>query len=165
MTTEMCVAPVIHIRKQQTKLQKQKTTDNTKLLRKEITMKKIIAMLLAVMIILSLTACGSKKESSNNIKRNESWQDVDKSLRRDLDDMILHTEYDDGVYYVFISIEGVNTSSTFKKHGFDNSFDDLSETIYETAEVENAIVVMAYNNTDRVLYTTYNGTDITDYMN
>ena len=128
-------------------------------------MKKIIAMLLAVMIILSLTACGSKKESGNNIKRNESWQDVDKSLRRDLDDMILHTEYDDGVYYVFISIEGVNTSSTFKKYGFDNSFDDLSETIYETAEVENAIVVMAYNNTDRVLYTTYNGTDITDYMN
>lgn len=128
-------------------------------------MKKIIAMLLAVMTILSLTACGGKKASSNNIKRNESWQDVDKSLRRDLDDMILHTEYDDGVYYVFLSIEGVNTSSTFKKHGFDNSFDDLSETIYETAEVENAIVVMAYNNADHVLYTTYNGTDITDYMN
>lgn len=128
-------------------------------------MKKIIAMLLAIMTILSLTACGSKKVPNNNIKRNESWQDVDKSLRRDLDDMILHTEYDDGVYYVFISIEGVNTSSTFKKYGLDDSFDDLSETIYETAEVENAIVVMAYNNTDHVLYTTYNGTDITDYMN
>ena len=79
--------------------------------------------------------------------------------------MILHTEYDDGVYYVFLSIEGVNTSSTFKKYGFDDSFDDLSETIYKTAEVENAIVVLAYNNTDHVLYTTYNGTDITDYMN
>lgn len=128
-------------------------------------MKKIIAMLLAVMTILSLTACGSKKVSSNNIKRDESWQDVDKSLRRDLDDMILHTEYDDGVYYVFLSIEGVNTSSTFKKYDFDDSFDDLSETIYKTAEVENAIVVLAYNNTDHVLYTTYNGTDITDYMN
>lgn len=39
-------------------------------------MKKIIAMLLAVMTILSLTACGGKKASSNNIKRNESWQDI-----------------------------------------------------------------------------------------
>lgn len=128
-------------------------------------MKKIIAMLLAVMTILSLTACGGNKKATNDIKRNEPWQDVDKQLRENLDDMILHTEYDDGVYYVFLSIEGVNTSSTFKKHGFDNSFDDLSEAIYETAEVENAIVVMAYNNTDHVLYTTYNGTDITDYMN
>ena len=78
--------------------------------------------------------------------------------------MILHTEYDDGVYYVFVSIEGVNTTSTFNRNGFDSAFSDLSETIYETAEVENAIVVLAYNNTDHVLYTTYNGTDITDYM-
>lgn len=128
-------------------------------------MKKIIAMLLAVMTILSLTACGGKKASTNNIKRNEPWQDVDKRLREDLDDMILHTEYDDGVYYVFISIEDVNTTSTFNRNGFDSAFSDLSETIYETAEVENAIVVLAYNNTDHILYTTYNGTDITDYMN
>ena len=33
MTTEMCIVPVIHIRKQQTKLQKLQTTDNTKLLK------------------------------------------------------------------------------------------------------------------------------------
>lgn len=39
-------------------------------------MKKIIAILLAVMTILSLTACGGKNVSSNNIKRNESWQDI-----------------------------------------------------------------------------------------
>ena len=128
-------------------------------------MKKIIAMLLAIMTVFSLTACGGHKKVTNNIKRNEPWQDVDKRLREDLDDMILHTEYDDGVYYVFISIEGVNNTSTFNRNGFDSAFSDLSETIYETAEVENAIVVLAYNNTDHVLYTTYNGTDITDYMN
>lgn len=128
-------------------------------------MKKIIAMLLTIMVIFSLTACGGNKNATNNIKRNEPWQDVDKRLREDLDDMILHTEYDDGVYYVFISIEDVNTTSTFNRNGFDSAFSDLSETIYETAEVENAIVVLAYNNTDHILYTTYNGTDITDYMN
>lgn len=128
-------------------------------------MKKIIAMLITIMVIFSLTACGGNKNATNNIKRNEPWQDVDKRLREDLDDMILHTEYDDGVYYVFISIEDVNTTSTFNRNGFDSAFSDLSETIYETAEVENAIVVLAYNNTDHVLYTTYNGTDITDYMN
>lgn len=128
-------------------------------------MKKIIAMLLAIMTVFSLTACGSNKKVANNIKRNEPWQDVDKQLREDLDDMILHTEYDDGVYYVFVSIEGVNTTSTFNRNGFDSAFSDLSETIYETAEVENAIVVLAYNNTDHVLYTAYNGADITDYMN
>lgn len=128
-------------------------------------MKKIIAMLLAIMTVFSLTACGGNKKATNNIKRNEPWQDVDKRLREDLDDMILYTEYDDGVYYVFVSIEGVNTTSTFNRNGFDSAFSDLSETIYETAEVENAIVVLAYNNTDHILYTTYNGTDITDYMN
>lgn len=79
--------------------------------------------------------------------------------------MILHTEYDNGVYYVFVSIKGVNTTSTFNRNGFDSAFSDLSETIYETAEVENAIVVLAYNNTDHVLYTAYNGANITDYMN
>lgn len=128
-------------------------------------MKKIIAMLLAIMTIFSMTACGSNKKIANNIKRNEPWQDVDKQLREDLDDMILHTEYDNGVYYVFVSIKGVNTASTFNRNGFDSAFSDLSEAIYETDEVENAIVVLAYNNTNHVLYTTYNGTDITDYMN
>lgn len=128
-------------------------------------MKKIIAMLLAIMIIFSLTACGGNKKVTNDIKRNESWQDVDKQLREDLDDMILYTEYDDGIYYVFISIEGVNTTSALNRNGLDSAFNDLSETIYETAEVENAIVVLAYNNTDHILYTAYNGTDITDYMN
>lgn len=128
-------------------------------------MKKIIAMLLAIMIIFSLTACGGNKKVTNDIKRNEPWQDVDKQLREDLDDMILHTEYDDGVYYVFVSIEGVNTTSTFNRNGLDSAFNDLSEIIYETAEVENAIVVLAHNNHDHILYTAYNGTDITDYMN
>ena len=59
-------------------------------------MKKIIAMLLTIMVIFSLTACGCNKKVTNDIKRNEPWQDVDKQLREDLDDMILHTEYDDG---------------------------------------------------------------------
>ena len=128
-------------------------------------MKKIIAMLLAIMTVFSLTACGGNKKVTNDIKRNEPWQDVDKRLRAGLDERILHTEYDDGGYYVFVSIEGVNTTSTFNRNGLDSAFSDLSETIYETAEVENAIVVLAHNNTDHILYTTYNGTDITDYMN
>ena len=128
-------------------------------------MKKIIAMLLAIMVIFSITACGGNKKITTDIKRNEPWQDVDKQLREDLDDMILHTEYDDGVYYVFVSIKGVNTTSTFNRNGFDSAFSDLSKAIYETDEVENAIVVLAYNNTNHVLYTTYNGANITDYMN
>lgn len=128
-------------------------------------MKKIIAILLTIMGIFSLTACGGNKKVTTDIKRNEPWQDIDKQLRKDLDDMILYTEYDNNIYYVFISIEGINTTSVFNRNGLDSVFNDLSETIYETAEVENAIVVFAHNNTDHVLYTTYNGADITDYMN
>lgn len=127
-------------------------------------MKKIIAMFLAIMTILSLTACGSKKVSNTTAKRNEPWQDVDKKIREDLDDMILHTEYDEGIYYVVVSIEGVNSTATLKAHDLDDAFDGLSETIYDTTDVENVIVVMAYNNTSKMLYTTYNGMNITDYM-
>lgn len=34
-------------------------------------MKKIIAMLLTIMVIFSLTACGGNKKVTNDIKRNE----------------------------------------------------------------------------------------------
>lgn len=122
-------------------------------------MKKIIAIILTVLTIFSLTACGGK-----DTKGNSAVDELDKMVKDELGDMVIGTNYEDDVYYIFVQMDGISSTYAITYSGLDDSFDGLSETIYELTEIENAICVVSDMDCEEILYVSYNGNDITDYM-
>lgn len=139
-------------------------------------MKKIIAIMFAILTILSLTACGNKpNETTPNIedtlvetpapsKRN--WVDeLNNMVKEYLGDSIIETSYEDDTYYIFIAIEDVNSAYVVAATDVDESIDLLSETINDTFGFDCVIFVMDDDTNSELLYATLNGSDITDCMN
>ena len=143
-------------------------------------MKKIIAIMFAILTITSLAACGNKPMPTNereNIPVEDkivetpapsktNWIDeLDKMVKEYLGDDVLATSYEDDTYYILIAIGDVNSAYMIAATEVDESIDLLSETISDTFDVDCAIFVVDDVTHDVLLYATLNGNDITDYMN
>lgn len=126
-------------------------------------MKKIIAIILTIVTVMSLTACGDKKVNKN-IESNPAVKELDDTVREQLGDMIVDTDYEDDVYYVIVRIDSVKSTLAVEFTGLDDAFIDLSETIYNDIGIENVICVVSDADGETIVFTVYNGYNITDYM-
>ena len=126
-------------------------------------MKKIIAIILTIVTVMSLTACGDKKVN-DNIESNPAVKELDDTVREQLGDMIVDTDYEDDVYYVMVRIDSVESTLAVEFTGLDDAFIDLSETIYNNIGIENVICVVSDADGETIVFTVYNGYNITDYM-
>ena len=126
-------------------------------------MKKIIAIILTIVTVMSLTACGNKKVN-DNIASNPTVKELDDMVREQLGDMIIDTDYEDDVYYVVVRIDSVKSTLAVEFTGLDDAFIDLSETIYNNIGIENVICVVSDTDGETIVFTVYNGYNITDYM-
>ena len=126
-------------------------------------MKKIIAIILTIVTVMSLTACGDKKVN-DNIESNTAVKELDDTVREQLGDMIVDTDYEDDVYYVMVRIDSVESTLAVEFTGLDDAFIDLSETIYNNIGIENVICVISDADGKTIVFTVYNGYNITDYM-
>lgn len=126
-------------------------------------MKKIIAIILTIVTVMSLTACGDKKVN-DNIESNPAVKELDDTVREQLGDMIIDTDYEDDVYYVMVRIDSVESTLEVEFTGLDDAFIDLSETIYNNIGIENVICVISDADGKTIVFTVYNGYNITDYM-
>ena len=126
-------------------------------------MKKIIAIILTIVTVISLTACGDKKVNKN-IESNPAVKELDDTVREQLGDMIVDTDYEDDVYYVMVRIDSVESTLAVEFTGLDDAFIDLSETIYNNIGIENVICVVSDADGKTIVFTVYNGYNITDYM-
>lgn len=126
-------------------------------------MKKIIAIILTIVTVMSLTACGDKKVNKN-IESNPAVKELDDTVREQLGDMIVDTDYEDDVYYVVVRIDSVESTLAVEFTDLDDAFIDLSETIYNNIGIENVICVVSDADGKTIVFTVYNGYNITDYM-
>ena len=126
-------------------------------------MKKIIAIILTIITVMSLTACGDKKVNKN-IESNPAVKELDDTVREQLGDMIVDTDYEDDVYYVMVRIDSVKSTLAVEFTGLDDAFIALSETIYNDIGIENVICVISDADGKTIVFTVYNGYNITDYM-
>lgn len=126
-------------------------------------MKKIIAIILTIVTVISLTACGDKKVNKN-IESNPAVKELDDTVREQLGDMVVDTDYEDDVYYVVVRIDSVESTLAVEFTGLDDAFIDLSETIYNNIGIENVICVVSDTDGETIVFTVYNGYNITDYM-
>ena len=78
--------------------------------------------------------------------------------------MIIDTDYEDDVYYVMVRIDSVKSTLAVEFTGLDDAFIDLSETIYNDIGIENVICVISDADGKTIVFTVYNGYNITDYM-
>ena len=126
-------------------------------------MKKIMAIILTIVTVISLTACGDK-QVNKNIESNPAVKELDDTVREQLGDMIVDTDYEDDVYYVMVRIDSVESTLAVEFTGLDDTFIDLSETIYNNIGIENVICVVSDADGETIVFTVYNGYNITDYM-
>ena len=140
-------------------------------------MKKIIAIVFAILTITSLTACGNKATTNGNdykpsiddiiVEETPPYNvidELDKTVREYLGDDVIETDYEDDTYYIFIAIEDVNSAYIIMAADVDESIDSLSETINDTFDIDCVIFVVDDETHDDLLYATLNGNDITDQL-
>lgn len=140
-------------------------------------MKKIIAIVFAILTITSLTACCNKETTNGNdykpsiddtiVEETPTYNvidELDKTVREYLGDDVIETDYDDDTYYILIAIEDVNSAYIIMAADVDESIDSLSETINDTFDIDCVIFVVDDATHDNLLYATLNGNDITDQL-
>ena len=140
-------------------------------------MKKIIAIVFAILTVTSLTACGNKATTNGNdykpsiddtiVEETPAYNvidELDKTVREYLGDDVIETDYEDDTYYILIAIEDVNSAYIIMAADVDESIDSLSETINDTFDIDCVIFVVDDATHDNLLYATLNGNDITDQL-
>lgn len=149
-------------------------------------MKKIIITILALSMIFTLCACGkapvamemetpaptatlAPEPTSTQNPYYMSVSEIDEKFQAVLGDWFVQSEFDNGMYIACITYDGAALSCLMETDEWKelcDSLDDLCETCYEKVGREFSIVLMIVNDNDndKVLYVTYNGTDVTDIL-
>ena len=136
-------------------------------------MKKILVTLLATAMLLSLAACGKEPEPViEEIPPVEETKTVDVSID-ELDsnmadcfgDGLLYTSYEDGIYFVFFTVDGLHDeygSDTY--YTLCDKIATLSETILDSFNINNSMIMVDDKDVETVLYAVFNGEDMTDVL-
>lgn len=136
-------------------------------------MKKILVTLLATAMLLSLAACGKEHEHViEEIPPVEETKTVDISID-ELDanmadcfgDGLLYTSYEDGIYFVFFTVDGLHDeygSDTY--YTLCDKIATLSETILDSFNINNSMIMVDDKDGETVLYAVFNGEDMTDVL-
>lgn len=77
-------------------------------------MKKIIAIILAIVTVMTLASCGKKAPDFNantyEDRMADTVMEIDNMTYQYLGDNIIETEYKNGTYFIFLTVDGVNSS-------------------------------------------------------
>ena len=92
-------------------------------------------------------------DNTKLLKGNENYEE----------DYCYHPHH--GTYFIFLAVDGVNSSRLVMTSGLADSIGDLSRTINRIFNVECAITIMDDATHSKVLYGNLNGIDVTDYVN
>ena len=132
-------------------------------------MKKIIAIILTIVTVITLASCGKKAHDFNantyEDRMADTVMEIDNMTYQYLGDNIIETEYKNGTYFIFLAVDGVNSSRLVMTSGLADSIGDLSRTIKRIFNVDCAITIMDDATHSKVLYGNLNGIDVTDYVN
>ena len=109
-------------------------------------MKKIIAIILAIVTVMTLASCGKKAPDFNantyEDRMADTVMEIDNMTYQYLGDNIIETEYKNGTYFIFLTVDGVNSSRLVMTSGLADSIGDISRTIKRIFNVECAITIM-----------------------
>ena len=132
-------------------------------------MKKIIAIILTIVTVITIASCGKKAPDFNantyEDRMADTVMEIDNMTYQYLGDNIIETEYKNGTYFIFLTVDGVNSSRLVMTSGLADSIGDLSRTINRIFNVDCAITIMDDATHSKVLYGNINGIDVTDYVN
>lgn len=138
-------------------------------------MKKYIILMLSLLMVISMTACGNKSEPEPEhpvidtpvIEREDS--EIVEKIDAMVDDMIgeyvLATSYGDGVYSIMITCDGIK--DVVGTETFENvciSFDEVTVAINEDTGIDCMVFIASDKDKNDILYVTYNGEDVTNYI-
>lgn len=133
-------------------------------------MKKILAIVLALLVILSMTACANSTmktteptETESNIIEDAFVSEIDAEFKSIFGDDMLFSMYEDECYSIVISFEGIQDIYDYY-HRIPNevsgSIVEMSNAIYE-AGLDNMMVLVSDVDNGELLII-YNGTDVTE---
>ena len=134
-------------------------------------MKKYIILMLAMLLAISMVACGKDAGSDTpSIKppvveqdNSELIKKIDESINDMLGDYIIATDYEDDVYSVMMTCRGIkNAVGTEEYYNVCISLDDVAVAINEDHNINCAIFLVNDKDYNDILYVTYNGKDVTN---
>lgn len=135
-------------------------------------MKKILAIVLAIFVIMSMTACTKQVQTTatemttaatENITKREFVEEFDKGVKEIFGDDLLFTMYEDDIYSIVITADGIDEIYSY----YNGIPDELSEYIVKMsnticeAGIDNMMVLVSdVDNTELLII--YNGIDVTE---
>lgn len=136
-------------------------------------MKKILVTLLATAMLLSLAACGKEPEPvieeippvDETKTVDISIDELDANMADCFGDGLLYTSYEDGIYFVFFTVDGLHDeygSDTY--YTLCDKIATLSETILDSFNINNSMIMVDDKDVETVLYAVFNGEDMTDVL-
>lgn len=135
-------------------------------------MKKIIAIVLALFVVLSMTACTNSTmkateptETESGIIEDAFVREIDTEFKSIFGDDMLFSMYEDECYSIVISFEGIQDIYDYYHRIPDEVSDSIVEMSNATCEagLDNMFVVVSDIDQTELLII-YNGTDVTEVV-
>ena len=136
-------------------------------------MKKYIIFMLSLLMAISLVACGNDPEPEPPVidtpvieqENNELVKEIDQMVEDAIGEYVLATSYGDGIYSILVTCNGIKDSvgtSTFEDVCI--SFDEVTIAINEDTGIDCMVFIASDKDKNDILYITYNGKDVTNYI-
>lgn len=134
-------------------------------------MKKILAAIMSIVIVLSMTACGNNKAQQvepapvDEPELELSVSDLDAMMKDCFGEGFIESKYEDGLYGVAVTADGMHYAvGTSEYYDLCDSITQLSETIYSLFDINNFILLVDDVDINTVYFATHNGEDVTDIV-
>jgi hypothetical protein len=136
-------------------------------------MKKYIILMLSLMMAISMVACRTEPEPEVpdieppviEQENSELIKEIEAAVNDMIGDYIILANYGDGIYSVVVTYDGIeDTIGTEEYNDACISFDEVTIAISEDFGVDCMISIASDKNNDKILYITYNGEDVTNYV-
>ena len=134
-------------------------------------MKKILAAILSIVIVLSMTACGNNKAQQvepapvDEPELELSVSDLDAMMKDCFGEGFIESKYEDGLYGVAVTADDMHYAvGTSEYYDLCDSITQLSETIYSLFDINNFILLVDDVDINTVYFATHNGEDVTDIV-
>ena len=134
-------------------------------------MKKILAAIMSLVIVLSMTACGNNKAQQiepapvDEPELELSIDDLDAMMKDCFGEGFIESKYEDGLYGVAVTADGMHYAvGTSAYYDLCDSITQLSETIYSLFDINNFILLVDDVDINTAYFATHNGEDVTDIV-
>lgn len=134
-------------------------------------MKKILAAIMSIVIVMSMTACGNNKAQQiepapvDEPELELSVSDLDVMMKDCFGEGFIESKYEDGLYGVAVTADGMHYAvGTSEYYDLCDAMGELSETINTVFDIDNFMLLVDDVDNNIVYFATYNGVDITDEL-